>query len=374
MKLLLVHRTGPHGLGDRIRVQAIIDFLKNNCYHVQEVCLPLTSASLNDFLKAMPFMHLTPQFSSINAALKDCRLSVTFNVVYNYLENILKKIEFDAILAETTPVGWLILRWLKKHHVTAPLLIDIHGLWFAEAKGWNKKNWLMLKRIESETLRDADYLFVVSDAMKDFITNNLGVDKNKITVVTNGAPPIEKLSAYKMPFKVIYAGIFDYYENVDIYLELTANCSDKRLKFFMAGRGPLLKKILTYIKREKAPICFLGYIPRRGMLQILATFQAGLIFSTKDIAREVAFPIKILDYASRGLPVIAPKIGDWGHLVETEDIGISVENGIAEYANALQVLMDKYIWLRKRRNCIDFARRYQWRNVLWPMKEVLDKF
>ncbi len=143
----------------------------------------------------------------------------------------------------------------------------------------------------------------------------------------------------------------------------------------MAGSGPLLKKTLTRIQKEKTPIRFLGYIQRRDVPQVLVKCQAGLIFSTKDTAREIAFPIKMLDYAACGLPVIATKVGDWGRLIDKEGFGVTVdEDHAAGFIDALKMLADKSIWLEKKRNCIDFAMRYQWCNVLKPMQSVLDDY
>jgi glycosyltransferase involved in cell wall biosynthesis len=372
LKILFLHRTGQ--LGDRIRATEILNFLKEGNYDVIEASLPLTSVNMDQLINALPYFIPLSGFSSLSV-LENMTSSFAFNVSYNYLNRIITKSNFQAILAETSWGGWLALQLIKKRGLSIPLIVDVHGLWFAEAKGWGKKNWKQIEYVEAELFQSSDHLIVVSERMKSFLIEHFKVVPEKVTVIPNGAPAIFHVTKYQLPLKIIYAGIFDYYENVDRYLEIAENSKSNDFRFFLFGAGPLKKKILSRLKKRNIPIQYMGYVPRGTMLNLLAEFQVGMIFSSKDLAREVACPIKLMDYASRGLPTIGPKIGDWGDLIAAENIGFALEDDSSErYSEALSNLLDEHEWNKKSQNCLDFAETYQWHNVLRPMKEVLDKF
>ncbi len=76
---------------------------------------------------------------------------------------------------------------------------------------------------------------------------------------------------------------------------------------------------------------------------------------------------------SCGLPVIAPKVGDWGEMIETEDCGITLEDDTTEnYLTALEELRDKRIWARKSRNAINtIENKFNWTQVLSPIRDAL---
>lgn len=372
MKVLYVHRTSGRGLGDSIREQAILDFLKKDpLLTVNDVSLPIPHLSMRNMVSFISCSSPTSTFPRAYQTLRDLPFAAMFNTFHNRLRRSFQRQAFDVVISETTPVGWLTSLLLKQHHISVPHIVDVHGLWYAEERESGGKTWTEVKRREAEALERATYVFVVSDAMKKLVEKEFQIQSKKMIVVPNGAPAPGAVSEYYAPLKVIYAGIFDHYENLPKYLELARKCDYQRVRFSMAGSGPLLRRVLNEIKHKNIPIRYLGYIPRNIMLDLLAHFSVGAIFSSNDTARKVAFPIKILDYASRGLPLIAPKVGDWGRLIEEEEIGFSVEGSIADYVNAIRRLVNQHVWVQMSRNAIAFAKQHEWPKVLQPISECL---
>jgi hypothetical protein len=107
----------------------------------------------------------------------------------------------------------------------------------------------------------------------------------------------------------------------------------------------------------------------------MTRMQIGIAPSTRDIARLVAFPIKVLDYMSCGLPVLAPRVGDWGQMVEAEDCGIALTNDSFEnYVDALGVLKGEEVWQEKSNNGLRAIReRYSWKRVLLPLYDLITR-
>jgi glycosyltransferase involved in cell wall biosynthesis len=297
--------------------------------------------------------------------------SFDLNFSINFLNRVVRKVNFDVIFAETSIVSWLALRVSNK--LSIPLISDIHGLAGAEAKGRNDKRWYLLDKLEAEVFRSCDHLLVVSTAMKNYIVHRFKIPSNKVTVIPNGSEVYSPPAKYSFPMNVIYAGSFSYWEKVQDYLEIAKNASRNAFKFFLLGDGPLRESLLLQIKRENIPIRYLGYAPRSQVLKIMSGMQIGIAPSTRDLARIVAFPIKVLDYMACGLPVIAPKVGGWSEIIGEEDCGIVLKDDKIEYyLEALEILKDKKIWMQKSQNCIKTIRtKYNWNQVLSPIPDIL---
>lgn len=76
------------------------------------------------------------------------------------------------------------------------------------------------------------------------------------------------------------------------------------------------------------------------------------------------------DYVSCGLPVIAPNVGNWGKMIETEDCGIALKDGSVEnYITALETVKGKDVWQDKSDEGTQAIKaKYNWNRVLSSLK------
>jgi glycosyltransferase involved in cell wall biosynthesis len=253
----------------------------------------------------------------------------------------------------------------------AQLITDIHGLLGEEAKLKRSRYFSILSEVEKITFHQSDYLLAVSNPMKRQMCLKLKVSPEKVFVVPSGGDTLQIQANFSLPLKVIYAGNFACYERVFDYLELAKAIErNSPFSFFLMGDGVQRDEILSRIDKEKIPITYLGLKTRQEALQIFSQMQVGVMMSR----REVAFPLKVMDYMSCGLPVVAPKIGDWGELIDRERCGIAVKkNSVAEFAKALHILCDEEEWAEKSRNgknCIE--REYDWNLALEPLGALIE--
>jgi glycosyltransferase involved in cell wall biosynthesis len=372
-RILLVYKSGggPISFGDRFRAESILAFLRKNQFRVIEA--PLTSLTRWGFWRTVP--SLFPLYGKIPAFSRRALLQwLDMSATINSLKMIIRKTKPDIVLAETSLVGWMAVHVCESFSI--PCIIDCHGLAFAEARGMNYKHWQYLEYLEKEAFLKCDHLLVVSKRMKDYISQKYKVRSDKISVVPNGSSPQQFTANYRIPLRVIYAGIFSFWEKIDDFLDIAkqiANYSSHKFKFYLAGAGPLKDRLLKRIRTEKIPVTYLGYIPRQKIFSVLSRMQIGIAPSTRDLARVVASPIKIFDYMASGLPVIAPKIGDWGEIIVEEDCGIALEDdSIENYIEALNILAQKDVWTIKSNNAINaIKQKYNWNNVLKPLVDVI---
>jgi len=354
--------------GDKIRNKEILNILKNNHFEVFEACLP----TITRWEVGKSLFTIFPLHSRIMRiySRRDFLQWLQLNSSINSLKRTIQRTNPDVVLAETSSVGWIATYVCNE--LSTPCIVDCHGLVFAETKGKGYDNWRQVKRFEKETFTKCDYLSVVSKRMKDYIQRKFGIPANKIIITPNGTRPQHFTAQYKSPLKAIYAGTFAYWERVHDFLDL-AKQANQKIKFYMAGAGPLKKQLLKKIEKEKIPVTYLGYIPRQKIFATLSKMQIGIAPSTKDLTRVVASPIKVFDYMASGLPVITPRIGDWGDLINDEDCGIALDDdSIEKYLEALNILAGKDTWTRKSLNAIRvIEEKHSWDKALQPLVNLL---
>jgi glycosyltransferase involved in cell wall biosynthesis len=110
----------------------------------------------------------------------------------------------------------------------------------------------------------------------------------------------------------------------------------------------------------------------------MARVQVGLVGQTgaTDLRRHFprqSCPIKLFDYASCGLPLVAPP-GEWSHLIEEFDCGVIASRCEPEaFLEAIAILEDNATWERVARNAKRLvSERFQWKHALAPLVSALD--
>ena len=367
-------------LGESIRTQKILESIKEAGFQVSDVNLPsidryclLTYEGLKNI-----FLNILPPRRSDNLSLTFSRKMIfrdlEFNISLNSLIRTFQRTRPDIVLAETSIVGWVTSIAAKR--LAIPCIIDVHGLAFAEEKGWGHKNWQQTLNLEKEAFENCDHLIVVSEKLSEYLSKEFKIPNEKIIVAPNGSDPQQYLAKYENTLKVIYAGAFSYWEKVDDFLDLAKQADRKTFKFYLAGTGPMKNQLIRRIQEEEIPVNYVGYIPRQEIHKLLVQMQIGIAPSTRDLARQVASPIKIFDYMASGLPVVTPRIGDWGNIVEKENCGIAIDEDTTEnYLKALNTLSQEDVWTTKSGNATRTIReKYNWSTVLEPITSLLSTY
>jgi glycosyltransferase involved in cell wall biosynthesis len=377
MRILLIHNTSFRTFGDRIRVEKIQQTLSNSGFEVSELRLPIGQRFDLLVPKNLANLFIGFFFSSKTFRTKQNISIFTIpgliidSASFGFLQKQISRIKPDIIIAETSKVGLIASIVAKKHGV--PCITDMHGLSFAEAIGSRRKNWQKTMYTDIEALHNSDCVIVVSKKMRDYIVEKWKIPKVKIIVAPNGSDLQEFHASYALPLRIIYAGGFSYWEKIQDFIKIAKYANPEKFKFYLAGDGPLREEILETIKKENIAITYFGSIPKRKIFSILSKMQIGIAPSTHDLTRQVASPVKIYDYLAAGLPVITPKIGDWGNMIADKNCGIALEvDSLQEYLNALNTLMNKESWNEKSFNAIKvIADEHSWTKSLESLVNFL---
>jgi len=379
MRIMIIHNTNPRTFGDSIRVNEIKLKLRTSGFEVVELRLPLIVRF--DLLSPRNSKNIFMAFFYLNRTIRSRQYFSISNlsnalidsISFGFLHKQILRIKPNVILAETSAVGFIASIIAKEHGITC--ITDMHGLTFAEAIGLKRKNWQETFYRDVRALQRSDRVIVVSKKMKDYINSKWAIPISKIIVIPNGTNPQQHIASYSFPLHVIYAGGFAYWEKIDDFIEIARHADKNKFKFFLAGDGPLRDKILETIKKENIPITYLGHIPNKKIFSILSRMQIGVAPSTRDLARQVASPVKIYDYLAAGLPVITPNIGDWGNLIINKNCGVALDDdSIQEYLNALDLMTIREFWNKKASNAIEaVTSECSWDKALRPLVDCLLK-
>ena len=374
MRILFIH-CEKGSLGDAIRNNQIHNFLRKKGFKVYEKWVKIEKSKA--FLLGAMGLWRVPLSQKENKKMKfKSPVEVLVSSFFSSIQwQILKEatlVRPHIIIAETSVAGYFSL--MAKNHLHVPLITDVHGLFGEESEMRGSRYAQILSKVEKIIFHESDYLLAVSKPLKQQICLRPKVQADKVLVVPNGGNAQQVQARFGMPLNIIYAGNFAVYENVSDYLEMAkAVKQTSPFVFFLMGDGVQKREILSRISKEKIPIRFMGLKTRQEALRIFSEMQVGVVTSTSGLERKVAFPIKVLDYMSCGLPVVAPRIGDWGELIEKENCGIAIkENSVTGFIEALHALCDKEEWTKKSRNgkrCIE--KEYSWNLVLEPLGTLI---
>jgi glycosyltransferase involved in cell wall biosynthesis len=361
-------------LGDSIRVHKFGEVLRKigfevKVYHPLCKIEPSTRGRFSSSLRAAP--------TFFSRGLKSFLRDYNIHLVSRALYKMAKKDKLDILQAETHVSAMIAARIKTKLNI--PLFFDIHGLSVQEHEkihSSSKRYVEYLRDMEKICIEQSDQIFVVSNYMKEYFEQLY--PELAVRIVPNGADIHENLDKhYEHPLKVVYAGIFAYWERVGDYLDSISYVDKSSFDFYLAGDGYQRGDILEKIRDQRVPVKYLGYLPRKKLIDLLRDMHVGIAPSSTDIVRKVASPIKVFEYLSMGLPVITADVGEWSELIRRKDCGevVPPENS-KKIAEALEMYSsDRKKWKKHSENGIRLIKEeYNWEKIIGKVRHVYKNY
>lgn len=265
-----------------------------------------------------------------------------------------------------------------------PLIADLHNITAEElvAAGVIRKESKVYQGLQDfvgECLVQTDYVCVVSEYMAHYVSSTYGIERSKIVVVPPAAPS-RKIGHIKLlpNGRVVYSGMTTYREHVDLFVKsipcVAASLVDA--EFFITDKGEGLSKVKRLAEKLKAKLNFFWFPDERVFFKFLSTCSVGVIPSSNNEARRLGTPIKLFDYMSVGLPVVANDIGGWSRIIEEEEIGILTQDDPAEFCSAIRLLLeDGDLRAKMSANALEAAEsKYSWEKSVRPLAEIYEKY
>lgn len=227
---------------------------------------------------------------------------------------------------------------------------------------------LFIKR--QSLYKKADGLLAVT---RDYLENALKYTKNKpAQVVYIGIEENEDILFENIKEKddftkeekekwIIYAGTLGINYDIDTLLKLALiiEKQDFQWKLLIAGDGPMKEHVSTFIENNKlTKTIYLGRLEVEKLNQLYSKCDVAL--STYLKTSTVSMPVKAFDNISFGLPVINSLNREYGHLIESENIGLQYEAENAEdlFERLHYLLSSSELLFTMRKNALKLSEKF----------------
>jgi glycosyltransferase involved in cell wall biosynthesis len=230
------------------------------------------------------------------------------------------------------------LGWYRRR--STPWVIESNGPFWYEAdteRGSLKLKWLA-RWLEVNSYRSSDLVVCVSEALKQILVREAGVDSRKIVVIPNAVDP-SRFSYVKPapwnqngPLVIGFIGYLTQWAGLDTLLTAIAQVRTEGLsvQVRIAGQGPETLQ-LQELSRQLGLSDSVDFLGLRAWTEIPA-FLGGCHIGYSGqrrmrIGEMYHSPLKLYEYQAAGLPILASNFPDAQSLIEPTGAGWLFDGG-----------------------------------------------
>lgn len=350
MKIAMVGQFPPHVGGVGVHIHTLSKKLVEEGHEVYVITYP------HKDIKGIDGIHVIGT-KGIN--LPGIRGLMFKNNAKKALENLLEKEDIDIIHGHYLfPAGAAAVEVGKKHGIKT--YVTAHGSDMFEVY----KKQPLLRFLLKKVLRDADGVFVVSNALKhEVIATGVAGIANKTKISWNSVD-IDKFSpkendSFKKENKlddkpiVLFVGNLIKRKNAESLLE-AKKVSESDYYLVIVGDGPLFKRLNKKVQEENIhDVIFTG--SREDIENIIPSCDVLILPSFSE-----SFGLVLIEALACGKPVIGSDVGGISEIIN-DDVGLLVNpNKISSIAKAIDTIIDDdelrlALSLNARNRAIDFS-------------------
>ena len=339
-----------HGLASSLNLKGYdVDVYLRNGYPLDRTDFKGDVVNANEDIENVSyyFSHQNPQDSTL----------INYQEIYNF--NSLKKYEEMAISrlislgkeikplaihsASNFVVGLAGAKAAKALGI--PSIYEIRGFWHltqsTKREGYDTSDHYRLsERFEIETANESDYVFTITQALKDILVEN-GVEEGKISVLPNAVDsskfnitPKDKKLESELGFegKVVigYIGSFVEYEGLDLLLEACAIIKEKHgdiFRLILVGDGDtmqLLRRTSRFLQLEDQ-VVFTGRIPHDDVQRYYSLIDIAPLPRKGLRVCELVSPLKPFEAMGAGKVLITSSVQALAEIVQDGVTGMIFE-------------------------------------------------
>ena len=279
-----------------------------------------------------------------------------------------------------------------------PWIFELRDIWPESIKAVGAiKHGVLLKffeRIEIYLYKHASAIIVVTNSFKTILISR-GIDKDKITVVTNGVDlrqftrPIKDINLISKlglsgKFIVGYIGTHGLAQALEVILnaaqKIQSRLDQSDIHFLFIGNGAKKRELVNFAESNKIKnVTFLDSVPRSEVFNYWSILDASIIHLRKNILFESVIPSKLFECMAMGIPVAHGVDGESAEIVLNNKVGetFSPEN-ITELINIILRFKQSPLKLIEYKNngierSIIYDRRKLALNVIKVINKIKDE-
>lgn len=278
----------------------------------------------------------------------------------------------DVIIATSPQFFTVIAAYFVSIIKKSPWVFELRDLWpdsIAALGILNKNNLIfkILKKIEIFLYKKALCIIPVTQSYKNYL-NDLGINKDKIKVITNGinteiifpkVKDLRLLNQYDLRDKLVlgYIGTHGKAHNLETILNVTKSLNDdgykKKIIFFFIGEGSEKKKLIIQKNKNMLDnVIFLDNVEREILIDYWSILDISLIHLKKiDLFKDV-IPSKLFESMGMSIPILLGVDGEARNILEKYNIGefFEPENEIDLYKKIIKFYNHRNLLKQYKKN------------------------
>jgi glycosyltransferase involved in cell wall biosynthesis len=371
MRILYHHRTRGKNV-EGIHIREIVNSLKELGHEVHVLSPPgsdpMTPTDNEQHKVTKIWDWVSKHFPQIGFEI----LELCYNFIgYFRLKKTIKEYKINAIYERYAFFTWAGAYIAKKKNI--PIILEVN-----EISGIERVRGQVLvrfaKMIEKRIFKTVNAIVVVSDFLKNQISDKMGINADKIYVMPNAFNPKKfnpdidgsnTKSELRLENKIVigFVGSFVNWSNLDSLIQVFGEISRKKqdAHLMLVGDGPMRDILEKMVNDEdiKDKVTFTGSVSHADVSKYIANMDICLI----PQSNEYRSPVKLFEYMAMAKPVIAPRLEPIEKIVTHEKNGIlfnqSDDNSLK---NAIIYLMEND---EKRQRIASLAYETVMNNYTW---------
>lgn len=213
-----------------------------------------------------------------------------------------------------------------------------------------------------------------------------GVPEGKVTVTMNVPDPgVFKPSTNGGPagktgdgLRLVYHGTVTRRLGIDLVIRAVARLRGRgeEMKFFIFGNGEDLEDFAQLSRElgvDDAVIFNRKFIPMEELIPVLRTMDIGVIGNRRSVAADYMLPVKMMEYAILGIPVVVPRLKTIEFYFSSSMVGYFQPEDLDSLTEAVSRLgRDRDLRAAQARRANVFIGRYGWEEHKQDLIDLYD--
>ena len=178
-------------------------------------------------------------------------------------------------------------------------------------------------RISKRIYRSVDLILITSRMFRGYLTEQFGIEENKIEYLPQYAEGLFEKQEFKKPGEVcdlVFAGNIGEVQSVETIIKAAEKLKDKPVHFHIVGGGTDLER-LQGLAINLNNITFYGRRPLVDMPDFYAKADAMLVTLKADPVLSQTLPGKVQSYMAVGKPIIGAIDGETAEVIREAGCG-----------------------------------------------------
>lgn len=290
------------------------------------------------------------------------------------VNRLIKAKQIDAVIARH-PIFLPLLSDLRLRF-EVPVFYETHDF-FADLSlrdDVNPKKKSRIEKLERTYISQLSGVFCLQESQKKFYQKVF--PNQRIEVVRTGLWQVHR-PPNRTPRFLTYIGSFDPHKGIDILLEAVAYSHTSPPLLFIGGKD---EKDIARVQRKvrslkkSLSVTITGWMDRKTMAKYLMQTAVGVLpLQDTFFNRYLTSPLKLFDYYSFGIPVIASELPTMRELIQENHTGVFFEPG---NPIALAEKIDYFFshlgnWPLWNRSVTDYAEQWTWKKRAEKIYEIV---